>query len=345
MIHTITPYRPGLAAIAAVLALSSTPLLAQVALPDVSARDTSPPVTAAPVPVASAPVQAPVQTVQSLPPTAPALPNIAVDDTPATVTRAAPVERSAPRTAVRAPVREVAPLQRATPPQPTPASQPAVARQANTVHREAADIRSDVNAMRAGASNEPVATTPISEQRASASMDYASLALLGGGLLLVAGGVTFAMSRKPKRREQVYDEVLDASVGPVATPFVPSVTSPPMTPVVAEPVAPVIAHVREPAPVRQPAFAAERHRDVPVDERHAALEAMIAEAPSEANPFHSRRNRLRRADFLLRTGQVQPDSVPVAARNEEAMPARDRWSEMSFGGKRATRVNWRPATR
>lgn len=327
MIDTTTPYRPGLAAIAAVLALSSTPLMAQVALPDAPAD----PAASAPAPVApaapvqAAPVQAPVQTVQSVPVT-PKLPDIAVPAESAAASAPAPrAERPAARTAVKvsAPVERVAAA-------PAPAAAKPVAPKMSSETVSPAQI-------------DPVTPAPVSATKVqpatSGGMDdamgYAGWVLLGGGLLLVAGGATFAMTRRPKRRDEVYADTDDMVTTSAVTP-VPTFAPVAATPFVAEPVAPVAAPV-----VRQPVAAREVVADLPLDDRRAALEAMVAEAPSEANPFHSRRNRLRRADYLLRTGQVQPE----AAVAEETAPARDRWSEMSFGGKRASRFSWKPATR
>ncbi len=71
---------------------------------------------------------------------------------------------------------------------------------------------------------------------------------------------------------------------------------------------------------------------------------MIAEEPSEANPFHSRRNRLRRADFLLRTGQVADSDVVTAPRTQqEPSIVSDRWSESRFGTRQNARVSWKPS--
>lgn len=179
----------------------------------------------------------------------------------------------------------------------------------------------------------PVAAAPAERttvQPASASgMDYAGWVLLGGGLLLVGGGAAFAMSRKPRRRSEAYTAPEQTvSVEPVAA-----------APAPFAPVSP------EPVGVRAPVTA--RHDPVVMrgDTHQAALEALIAEAPSAANPFHSRRNRLRRANFLLRTGQATPTGMADTATTQEAVTQRDRWTEMSFGGQRAARVSWRPATR
>jgi len=185
----------------------------------------------------------------------------------------------------------------------------------------------------------PVATTTV-QPASSGGMDYAGWVLLGGGLLLVAGGATFAMTRRPRRHaDDDVDATSNGSTGviPVSAPLATA----PVTPSV-EPTRP--AAVIEPQSVRAPSMARQPNLDFASDDRIAVLEAMIAEGPSEANPFHSRRNRLRRADFLLRTGRAVADVSSKSVRPEQIAPARDRWSQMSFGGQRATRLSWKPVT-
>jgi hypothetical protein len=83
--------------------------------------------------------------------------------------------------------------------------------------------------------------------------------------------------------------------------------------------------------------------DLGGSDRHAMLEAMVAEPRSQANPFLTRGKRIRRADFLLRTGQAWP-ATDVAARSDQpSVLAADRWSETRLTGKATTRMIWRPA--
>ncbi|HEX7822902.1 MAG TPA: hypothetical protein VF463_20075 [Sphingobium sp.] len=172
------------------------------------------------------------------------------------------------------------------------------------------------------------------EATASDNMGYAGWVLLGGGLLIVAGGAAFAMTRRPKRREEV---------AAYSVPVAPILPAPPMA---RQPETFTAPHVgrEEPhrASIASPGPTA--HGGIHED-RHAVLEALVAEAPSQANPFHSRRNRLRRADFLLRTGQVQEQtSANMRHAYEEPTLVSDRWSEMRMGGKQNARVSWKPAT-
>ncbi len=65
-------------------------------------------------------------------------------------------------------------------------------------------------------------------------------------------------------------------------------------------------------------------------------EAMIAEAPSAANPFLTRKNRLRRANFLLAQSADElvlehPASPGVAEPNAEAKPASTVQISYAFG--------------
>ncbi|MCE7797904.1 hypothetical protein LWE61_15240 [Sphingobium sufflavum] len=182
---------------------------------------------------------------------------------------------------------------------------------------------------------------------ASDDMGSAGWVLLGGGLLIVAGGAAFALSRRPRRRheEVVGYDVPVAPIMPAARPVPATVASV----VPAQAVAPPQEHFARVAPEeprRARVASVDRvHSDASYDDRRALLEAMIAEAPSRANPFHSRRNRLRRADFLLRTGQAQPKDGLTAAERAGVEPAMasDRWSEMRFGGAQKARISWKPA--
>jgi hypothetical protein len=182
-------------------------------------------------------------------------------------------------------------------------------------------------------------------------MDDADWMLLGGGLLIVAGGAAFAMRRRPSSvasRDEVYENdrvapVVPASVSPE---FVPIQFTPAMASSLnADPELP-LETVAE-APVATPA--PRPMAVIPTDDRHAALEAMVAEQPTEANPFCTRRQRLRRADYLLRTGQARPvvagQAQPSVEQEQVSALAGDRWSQQSFGGRRMRPINWKPATR
>lgn len=353
MIETSTLYRPGLTAIAAVLALSSTSAMAQVALPDVAAPAPAP----VAAPAAPAIESAPVQTVQSVPAT-PRLPDIAVADAPA---EAAPVARSQPaprqRTATTAQRVQRDPAQREAVRSEAARSENAAA-QGNVAPAVAA---SAATAVPAAASPSPAVTpvptapttastdetAPAQQSRAEASasedLGYAGWALLGGGLLIVAGGAAFAMTRRPRRR----DEAVTYEVPVTATPLAPGAFAPAPAARAPEPVAETGAVLATQQTASRPSVAepAQPVHARAYDDRHAQLEAMVAEAPSEANPFHSRRNRLRRADYLLRTGRIQDRVEPVQiAQDGTAAASSDRWTETRLGSRQNARVSWKPAT-
>ncbi|MET0238772.1 MAG: hypothetical protein ABW184_02645 [Sphingobium sp.] len=328
MIEQLTPHRPGLTAIAAVLALSSTPVLAQVALPDVSAQ-AAPAAPAQAPPMAAPPVAAaPVQTVQSLPPPAPTLPEVSVAQTPAP-TRS--VERAAAPRAERAAARTAEPQAPAAQAQPREVAQSAPAAPSRRPEPIVDIVRDDAPA-----------TTAVPATRSAATsndLGYADWMVIGGGLLLVAGGAAFAMRRRPRRTDE-RSAVSAVTVGDVA--FVRQEPVRTRT-AVARDIAPASA------PVMAPITAATGSVGKPAvygSDRDAALATMVSDPRSATNPFLTRRNRLRRANFLLRTGQASPvaDTTPQP---KSAAPgfASDRWSETRLAGKSATRINWKPATR
>ncbi|MFT3967788.1 MAG: hypothetical protein QM690_18095 [Sphingobium sp.] len=352
MIEKNAPYHPGLAAIAAVLALSATPVIAQVTLPadpaPASPVAASPAAPSVPAPAAAAPAPAaPIQTVQSVPVT-PKLPDIAVPETNAP--RAATAARTTARAAESAlaePTRSPARSAEASPRAATPA--PMAERQAAPAPA-AAPAMAPAESAATEAPSPAVAAPPAETRASSEDMGYAGWMLLGGGLLLVAGGAAFALSRRPKRREEADGHVAawaSMAPSPVAAGTASAAAAPAQTV--------TRAPVHDPVPPRRAVMAPHRiaqtagHGELAPDQRKAVLEAMVAEAPSEANPFHSRRNRLRRADFLLRTGQAEPRHGEYVVREERqpemAGAQADRWSEMRFQGRQKTSVNWKPARR
>lgn len=348
-------YRPGFTAIFAVMALSSTAALAQVAAPDAPAIQ--PPAAA---PATAVPVDAaPVQTVQIVP-AKPKLPELQVateTDTPqivsdrSVITRSVAARRATSSAALPQPKSFApAPVKRVTPAPSSPApiadSTPVAAPVGTTT---VSSVSSDQSAT----------ITPV-KANSNAPTGETGWLLLGGGLVLVAGGAAFAMRRRRIPEENVNTTATarpalaplattrftdgDGNIGassapPIATiaqvsPLVSSSRSEAKAPLAPTP-RPYEAHATTLNPVLS---------TVGSTDRNAALEAMIAEAPSEENPFKTRRQRLRRADFLLRTGQAQP---ATATQTQEQGPELigDRWSQTAFGGRRMIPVNWKPATR
>lgn len=166
---------------------------------------------------------------------------------------------------------------------------------------------------------------------ASEPGDGALWAAVGAGALLLAGGVAMAS----RRRRSIPDAAVDDR-GPVIESN--RVAPPPPAPQAAMAVTPASgAGTGE----RTAAVAARRPTAAAVAGSQAAMvDAMAAEAPSAANPFLTRRNRRRRAEFLLRTGAAD---APVVAGSEQVAAAdadriqTDRYGSFKIGGRLAPR--------
>lgn len=292
MTREIRSTRPARAAIAAVLAFSATPLLAQDVAPlpvgpvaEPAAPQVAPVMEAAPpAPVASAPVMAPAQPVVQSTPTVEdrKAEAIAQAESARAGATPAPVQRVKQRSAVRTaaptpvpvetvaavPVRAVAPAPvEAVPAEPTPVAPD----MASTLVQPA------------------VVTPPVSNDVALAdnNNDALTLGLAGGLLLLVGAAGTMAMRRRRNRAgDSAYrvDEgvTLHRSEGIVAmseSALARESVEPTFTPM-----APVAKATRTP---------------LAADTPHGSLAAMVDAPPSPANPFLTRSNRMRRAHFLL----------------------------------------------
>lgn len=309
--------RPASAAIAAVLACSSTTLFAQeIGSPSPALAVGSTPSA----PVTSATTQ-PLRTVQSLPPSPPPLPVLEPLDE--AIAPAAPAARAASQAAPRQVVSREAITQARV-----PAERPALtAPSAVTADRAPAPQQALTPVPQ---STEPAASSPLprvtnseSTQHTAtdADSDGALWAAAGAGALLLAGGIALAARRR--RPEAVLTDENRPSVierDKVSTPPV---------------VAPVTSVV---APQRASDFASQGavSSDEPV--RHlVVVDAMASDRPTAENPFLTRRNRRRRADFLLRTGQAEP--APAAAppgRGQAPHADRvqpDRYSSFRIGGR------------
>ena len=314
MIHQIIPAHPGLTAIAAVLAMTATPAFAQVATPEPSVTQAPPAAEpAAPAsaePAATTPVKA-VPTLPDLPVASADKPAQAVAES--RLAKPAPIKPAPIKNAehiVTSAVRSGKPT--LSMPAFTPAPPPVVADDISSPVMPAQSKMTVVPIVRP--SNSSGGMAGISDNRVT---ETNWLLLGGGGLLMAAAGTAFALSRRRK--------VANAS------PARPS------------------AMLITPAPVRAAAPAPR------VDARNAdhsvvqpVLEALIAQSPSPANPFSTRRNRLRRAHYLLRTGQARAEVPANAARTMAERPAAfapDRWSETRVAGQTPMWVNWQPSKR
>ncbi len=176
----------------------------------------------------------------------------------------------------------------------------------------------------------PAAATSSVDDGTSNGLEWG---LAGGAVVLIAGlGLMAMRRRRPDSREVLVDERVNA--GPLLTDHV-------STPVVASAVATSAPTFRTDAPRHVAAAPAT------FDAReagHGDLEAMAASAPSTANPFLTRKNRLRRAHFMLRQQDTvaysdAPATAPAAVQDQRRpSPVYD------FGGGISKRRGFRPAT-
>ncbi len=297
----IRSIRPARAAIAAVLAFSSTPLLAQTAEPPVAA----PAMPAAPVvaPVAEAPAPTPVTPEASAQaPTfaanQPVVQQVAsVDERLDAAIAASEAEKAAAPTAATRPVARTAVSRQAERNAP-PAPKGVVQQMPTTPTRNAAvnDASPAVAPSAATEAARPVqaTTNPVTNVARS---DQALIWALGGGALLLLGVAGTAIVRRRRREDDMafFENEHRMAYGD------------PMVEPVAAPIA---------APVAQPVFVEEpvRREMMPTAPRtweDAMLDEMVAAAPDAENPFRTHAKRLRRARFLM--AQREPISSVAGA--------------------------------
>jgi hypothetical protein len=290
----LSPLRPAITAIAATIALSSTPLLAQAtdsaadqAVPVVVAPPptvTAPPVVAqtpAPAPQATAPVVAPAMPMQTV-----GTPVIHEEDTApaasgsaATPPRIAPVKRAAtaPTARTSAAARTSAPVASASvaPAKPDVAPTPVPAAAAKTVPSAAETVAPTQSA----AAPMPVATQITHTN----SIDDEALPIAGGvGLAVIAlgGAVAYGFRRRRREREE---EVLVPEPAPIA-PTARAEAEPAM--VVPTMAAPITGTMPRTLP---------NGFDISRFGRHAQAAYM---GPTPDNPSYSLKRRLKRASFF-----------------------------------------------
>ena len=270
MTKHIFPLRPAGAAIAAVLALSSTAAFAQeiVAPPTMPAAAPAPMLVipqSAPVPAAPAPVI--VMPTQPTPPVVAEAPARVPRATRQAAQRPAATARPAARVAAPAPVaRTAAPIATAAPVVAAEASPPADIEFAPAQTAFPADATPELD----------TATTADTDTGLGAG----ELGLIGGALAV--GGIAAAALFARRRRRDPAPEPVDVFAARSAAP--PTPLTPP--PVAAERTAPVAAAV---APLVA-------HRPVAAGTGFHVHQA--EQGPTADNPFLTRRNRLRRARFL-----------------------------------------------
>lgn len=351
--------RPAQTAIAAVLALLATPALAQLTDPASAPVDSAPepvadpvivPDTAAPAAAIPVPGITPPQIVVPTPPaglapTATATAT-ATEPTPTPrpnaetqreVTPAPAAESTTRATAARTATPAV--TRASTAATAAPIAAPATAEPAATPLPTVTP--SQMMAMQAQADQPAAPQTAETAPPAEAGSDETAYWAIGGGLALLLGAGAIAALR---RKHESAEAPQPAGIAPRAAAPEPGAVEP----IVAEPVAVMPAMSATPAmpasPPPEPAFHAS-------ETRFGSLEAMVAAAPSAENPFLTRRNRLRRANFLLRNGQMPATSqaaVPVrtaAAAAPAQQPQKAPQPVYSFGGQASYRPRgWKPAT-
>lgn len=317
--------RPALAAIAAVLVLSTAPAMAQPAADEPVVEPSLPPVAAepAPAPEAAAPAApAPVQ----IAPQAEVVQPVQASQPETAAQKTAPAPRAPTQTARSAPVA-------ATPAAPSPAREVLTRPVATPAFTPAAQPSVELAAAQPAPVTQPSA--------ANADMDNAALWALGAGSLLFVGGLgVVALSRSGRKPVPARAGRAKAHASAASR-----------TPVDVQPAIAAEAAVAVPEPILVNTKASHR-RAKAADSDWPELEEMVADAPSAENPFLTRSKRMRRAKFLLEHGEPQPLSQPVkhAAKDEpKAAPktatANSKSSPTySFGVKATPRSNWKPAT-
>lgn len=285
MRYAQNPLRPGLTAIAAVLALSSTPLVAQTADPAPAAPViVTPPPVVTPAPAVTAAAAAPASISNAPAPVSVELgPDPAATAEPAPTVQAAP--RATPRVATAAP-RVAAPATPAAAPEPQPAPvapAPVVAQTAPVPSPIAAPEPAPV-----------AATAPMTQTDPTA--DILPIAGAAGAVALLLAGGAFAVGRR--RREK---DAVTYAPETVSTPAEPNVA--PMTAAQTMPLA------AAPATYAAPPVSPRRHEvsgDAPVTaipsgfdlSRFARHTQAAYRGPTPENPSLSLRRRLKRANFF-----------------------------------------------
>lgn len=312
-------HRPALTAIAAVLALSSTPALAQVTDAQPASADpvvTAPPVVATPEP--SAPLATPVSPLTSVAPAPVAAPTLPVLESAApAMAPSQPVVQSIPtQTAEASPARNVSPAPRTvTPAQrtaPAVAERPAATSNQQSSSRTAPWVETPRAAAPAAttvaptAEAAPVATAPVATAAMPSGSDDTAIWLgAGAGLLLVGGVSAYVLTRRRPSTAKA-----------VAVP--------------ARRAEPVRAAANDAQELPRAAVAAPVI-DTTSKRSQNKLEAMVAAPPSPENPFVTRKARLRRAAYLI--AHPDADFATQAAHEEVKEAPRQKAAAMAAAPK------------
>ncbi|MCW2348879.1 LPXTG-motif cell wall-anchored protein [Sphingobium sp. B12D2B] len=338
--------RTALTAIAAVLALGSTSALAQeagtaspavdpagseIVIPDaqraptaVPLPTTAPPLTTVAPIVTQSPAAPSSSALTTAPIVAPEATTAGAADTPSQARQAAP--SSSETTSAPA---ERTSSARAVSTRPTAARELAPQRVASDAVAPAEAQPQAVEAAPATTApmvNETPQPAPLETTGEAASSDNTAIIIGGAGALVLLGAGFMAFRRRKTYDREIEADAMEREVirEPVVTPKQNTVVNPASAPAIA-PRAPVDSS----APIMQ--------RSTVV--REGDLEQQVAAAPSRENPFLTRKNRLRRANFLMRQGAL-PEAAPATMDRqtaEAAAPATQpqapaRQTVYSFGG-------------
>lgn len=294
MRHAFTRSLCATAAISAVLAFGSTPLLAQEAAPTIVLPPTaSAPPAAAPAAAAPTIVLPPAPTPQAAAPEA-------APPQPAPAPRA---ERSAARTA-----------QRAAAPAPSMQAAPVAAAPAAPAESGPSVFTPPVDAVPVTPPEAPVVAAP-EPQRDSvpSSVDIPDelIAAVGVGILGLGIAGIMAMRSRRRRAEVLYEDAYE----PQAVAEAPATSIP-------DELALTRSHeLRDPAPAQAFALPA---GEVPTgDERQELLDRMVAAAPDSENPFTSAKARRKRARIILQAREHRQSAEPFDWRTYRSPTARE----------------------
>ena len=297
MRYTNTPLRPGLTAIAAVLALSSTPLFAQAA-------DVAP---AAPAVVTPPPVVTPAPTVAATPASLSSAPApVSVDlGSSAAATEAAEPAQAAPAT-VRAKPAPATPRAAASTPRTTAPAPPVATPVAPLpTAAQAAPAPVAVPVVAPEPAPAPVATKTTTTTQSDPTGDILPIAGAAGAAALLLAGGALMLGRRRREREDVA--------------YAPETVTPPVETVAVPSTATATAYAAPPMSLRRPEEVSANTpvTAIPSDFDMSRLGRHTQAAyrgPTPENPSLSLRRRLKRANFFdQRARMAARGEVPNAA--------------------------------
>lgn len=297
--------RTALTAIAAVIALSSTPVLAQ----DASVPD--PLVDSTPVSTASDPLAPEPATTSDTAPVDSTATKQASEPAPAATKPAITRKSASAARSSAAPVRSPSTARQAEAPAPAPAATADTPAEAPLASAPAAPIAEPV------APPTPVAGPAEQNLMADDALPIAGAAGLG---LIALGGAGLVMRRRKRRREE--EEFAERQWALDHADAEPAMAQPEPIAVAAEP-----AFVRAPAPMHDPvgsdapATALPKGFDLSRFGRHVQA---AYRGPTPDNPSLSLKNRLRRASFFDQQERRAAEEAPSVA--QQAPSAKPAWA-------------------